>query len=386
MQRIFPSYPRTTRIFSRGFRVASSLNQRKEIAFLLDMDGVLLRGSKALPPAKPALELLNRYNVPFVLLTNGGGITEADRAKKLSSLLDLPISPLQVVQSHTPIKALAINNTYERVMVVGGQEDKARKCALEYGFKEVLMPIDIVKAYPASSPYSRYTREELDKFALDPVESHLEKPIDAIFVFNDTREANSDIQLIMDLLNSQNGVVGTSRVLKEVKDRQEPSIPIIFSNNDFVWATDYNLPRFGQGALRIITEALYKEANQLSSKENLKSILMGKPFAIQYDFAHHVLIDWRDKILLKRTHDTQQYLPPLNTKPELSPFNNVYMVGDNPASDIAGANINGWDSLLVRTGVYKDDDWETAVAHPTCGVHDDILEAVKYVLSYNKVL
>ena len=28
------------------------------------------------------------------------------------------------------------------------------------------------------------------------------------------------------------------------------------------------------------------------------------------------------------------------------------MIGDNPKSDIAGANGNGWVSILVRTGVF----------------------------------
>ncbi|KAJ3330125.1 Haloacid dehalogenase-like hydrolase domain-containing 5 [Blyttiomyces sp. JEL0837] len=31
----------------------------------------------------------------------------------------------------------------------------------------------------------------------------------------------------------------------------------------------------------------------------------------------------------------------------------VFMVGDNPRSDIEGANRFGWDSILVQTGVYK---------------------------------
>jgi FMN phosphatase YigB (HAD superfamily) len=34
----------------------------------------------------------------------------------------------------------------------------------------------------------------------------------------------------------------------------------------------------------------------------------------------------------------------------------VYAVGDNIASDIAGANHRGWRSILVRTGVFKDDN------------------------------
>jgi len=35
---------------------------------------------------------------------------------------------------------------------------------------------------------------------------------------------------------------------------------------------------------------------------------------------------------------------------------NIYMIGDNPASDIRGANAIGWPSFLVRTGVFRDAD------------------------------
>jgi len=32
---------------------------------------------------------------------------------------------------------------------------------------------------------------------------------------------------------------------------------------------------------------------------------------------------------------------------------NIYMIGDNPKSDIAGANAKGWTSILVRSGVFN---------------------------------
>ena len=49
------------------------------------------------------------------------------------------------------------------------------------------------------------------------------------------------------------------------RNLHDPSIPIIFSNNDYVYANDYPLPRFGQGAFRIITERLYKITNGLKT-------------------------------------------------------------------------------------------------------------------------
>lgn len=365
----------TTRRFSQG----------SDIAFVFDIDGVLLRGSKALPTAKPALELLNEHKVPFILLTNGGGVTESARASFLSSAIGVPISPLQIVQSHTPMKAFAHNNQFDRVLVVGGDKDNARECANEYGFKDVIMPIDIVNADPSISAHHRITAEEF-KYALSPEKLNIEKPVSAILVFNDARDMGTDTQIILDLLNSENGVIGTKRSITTINDKQKPSIPIVFSNNDFLWANDYKLPRFGQGALRIMIEALYKEVNGLKENEKLQLEILGKPFPIQYDFAHNVLIDWNKKMAENNTHDLNQLLPKLNEKPTNSPFRKIYMVGDNPASDIMGANVNGWESLLLRTGVYKDADWDTIVAKPSGGVHDDVLESIRFALRENSVL
>lgn len=359
--------------------------QRSDIAFVFDIDGVLLRGSKPLPTAKPALELLNKYKIPFILLTNGGGVTESSRASFLSSSIGVPISPLQIVQSHTPMKAFAHNNQFDRVLVVGGDRDNARKCASEYGFKDVIMPVDIVNADPSISAHHRITPEEFE-CALSPEKLNIEKPVSAILVFNDARDMGTDTQIILDLLNSENGVIGTKRSITTINDKQKPSIPIVFSNNDFLWANDYKLPRFGQGALRIMIEALYKEVNGLKENEKLQLEILGKPFPIQYDFAHNVLIDWNKKMAENNTHDLNQLLPKLNEKPTNSPFRKIYMVGDNPASDIMGANVNGWESLLLRTGVYKDADWDTIVAKPSGGVHDDVLKSIRFALRENSVL
>jgi ribonucleotide monophosphatase NagD (HAD superfamily) len=42
-----------------------------------------------------------------------------------------------------------------------------------------------------------------------------------------------------------------------------------------------------------------------------------------------------------------------------------FMIGDNPAGDIKGANQMGWESILVRTGVYKSGDALDEHSKPT---------------------
>ena len=55
----------------------------------------------------------------------------------------------------------------------------------------------------------------------------------------------------------------------------------------------------------------------------------------------------------------------------------VYAVGDNPASDIAGANQHGWESILVKTGVWSEADGHN---HGATHVVYDVEEAVELAL------
>jgi len=61
----------------------------------------------------------------------------------------------------------------------------------------------------------------------------------------------------------------------------------------------------------------------------------------------------------------------------------VFMVGDNPESDIRGANEfqspygTEWWSVLVKTGVFKAG---TVPAHKPKTIVDDVLGAVKWAL------
>lgn len=360
------------------FRVVRFLSSASsKSAFVFDIDGVLIRGNKPIPQAKTALDLLTQEKVPFLLLTNGGGVTEKKRAEFLSDKLGVELSPNQLVQSHTPLKILGEKHAYDRILVVGGINDEARKCALEYGFQDVIVPMDIVKQNPSVSPHHRYTPEQLSTYARDV---DLLKPIEAIAVFNDPRDMGTDVQVTLDLLNSVGGLLGTKRKVPSVH-RSTPLIPIIFSNDDFIWANDYPIPRFGQGAFRMVVETLYKKVNNCSEMD---SLILGKPYAIQYDYAKKALAKWHTELLHKDSaghiHSPGAFAQELKEPVELQ-FDRIYMVGDNPASDIKGANDNGWDSMLVRTGVYHDEPLDSLVALPTAGVHDDVLEAVKYGLN-----
>jgi ribonucleotide monophosphatase NagD (HAD superfamily) len=44
--------------------------------------------------------------IPFLFLTNGGGLPESKRASEMSHLLGVQVSPLQVIQAHSPFRKL----------------------------------------------------------------------------------------------------------------------------------------------------------------------------------------------------------------------------------------------------------------------------------------
>ncbi|AOW00122.1 HAD-like domain-containing protein [Yarrowia lipolytica] len=335
-----------------------------KLSYVFDIDGVLMHGGEAIPQGRQALLELEQAQVPWILLTNGGGKSEVQRTEELSKALDFYIDPQQIVQSHTPFRGLS--GQYERVLVVGGDHDMSRQVAELYGFKHVIVPADIVRATPHVWPYHRLTekddfwvlpKKECDQL-VDP-NSGMNK-VDAVFIFNDPRDWGTDVQIVMDMLLSQDGHIGTKanwHPRPSEPTLKSPSIPIYFSNNDLLWANQYPLPRLGQGALRTTIEALFTELTGYK----LRSTIIGKPVRETYEFAEETLDDWRQKTF--------------NLAP--GSWEKVYMVGDNPASDIDGANRYGWESMLVRTGVFRDADLPDAVAKPNAGIYDNVLDAVR---------
>lgn len=311
------------------------------------MDGVLIKGSKAIESAHPALQLLQERQVPWILMTNGGGVSEQSRAERLSKTVNIPVEVEQIIQSHTPLRLLPdIGN--KTALVVGGEKDACRAVARDYGFGKVLLPCDFIKTYPAIWPFhSKETYEiGIETPGIDEI------PVDNIVIFNDPRDLGTDIQVIMDVL------------------RRNPDCHVIFSNNDWVWANNYKDPRFGQGLVRLLLEKLYLEIYG----KDLNRTIIGKPTKFSYDYAHHILIQ-------RSNHLHRLGLAPSEFKfgnvIDSSHMKQVFMVGDNPASDIIGGFNYGWDTGLVRTGVYKDGD--KLPCTPTV-IADNVYEVVKFGL------
>ncbi|KAG0684162.1 hypothetical protein C6P40_001235 [Pichia californica] len=362
------------------------LEKPQDIGFVFDIDGVLLKGKKRIVEATDTINYLSKNKIPFILLTNGGGMTEEKRIDFINKTLQLneyPIHKDQLIQAHTPMKTLIPH--HKRVLVCGGPNDDVREVAENYGFEDVIRPIDIIRANPTIWPYHMFSDEQIKNWGKDPkiskvdvdnIDPNENLPIDSVLCFNDSRELGTEIQLILDLLNSENGILGTRRKFKSNK----PTIPILFSNNDFLWSNEFKQPRFAMGALKIAVLEIYEKING----EKLDQLTLGKPTKVCYDYAHHILIDWRKIMLGEKTADNI-CLPQLNDPPIKSPFKKVYMVGDNPESDITGGNNYNWGTILVQTGVYQDGDFERnpETSRPSLGIFPNVKDGVMAALKLN---
>lgn len=288
---------------------------------------------------------------PYIFVTNGGGKTEAERCLDLSRQLEIEISTGQFICGHSPMREMA--EIYGTVLVVGGEGEKCRQVAEGYGFKDVVTPGDIIKDNKHTTPFRKLTPDEV---AHSRARNFGEQEIEAIFVFADSRDWAADSQIILDLLMSVKGRLGTRSATFD----EGP--PIFFSHNDIVWSASHQLTRLGMGALRTSIEAMFKAM----TGKDLKSTAFGKPQIGTFQFATRLLQQWR-----KDTHGIN------------SPPATVYFVGDTPESDIRGTNEyndsplseNTWYSILVRTGVFQEGT--TPQFTPKATV-DTVLDAVKH--------
>lgn len=260
------------------------------------------------------------------------------------------------MQSHTILKSVVHDYADVPVLVLGGRNDEVRKVAEGYGFKKAYTTLDVLAWNPSVWPFHDLSPSEQGSTkAVD----FSQTPIGAIFVFHDPRNWALDIQIICDVIQSR-GIIGAPYGLDstDLKRNESRRPELIFCNGDVLWRSDFERPRLGQGAFRLAFQAVYKS---LTGSE-YPCVQYGKPTEATYQFAKKVLQDrFRDlygEIIGRPPH--------------------VYMVGDNPESDIAGANAAGWASVLVRTGVY--DPQQGPPTHVPTQEVEDVEEAVRWAI------
>ena len=184
---------------------------------------------------------------------------------------------------------------------------------IRYGFTNVITPADIIAAYPIIWPFSQNFASYYASFAR-PLPKAIYNPehpdlpnslkIEAVFVFHDPRDWALDTQLILDLLLSHRGYLGTFSSLNNDPTlpnrgyQQDDQPPLYFSNPDLLWAAAYHLPRLGQGGFREAFEGVWRAMTGGKEKGvSLQKRMCGKPHEITYAFAEKKLESHRPEII-----------------------------------------------------------------------------------------
>ncbi len=320
-----------------------------------DIDGVLLRGKQPIPGASTTIEQLllthaiqsTELPIPFILLTNGGGVTETVKAQQINerllshSLVKLNAS--HIVQSHTPMQSLVQQYDNKNVLCIGTGE--LRDVMQNYGFNNVITADQIAAVNLHALPHLS------NELALHDKTEHSTPlttipDIAAILVLHDPVVWDRDMQIILDVLLYNN-------------KHSDAQIPLYFSNPDIVFSGHYHAPRLAQGSFRLALQSIYE---QISGKK-LHYTLFGKPEQTQFDYAYKKL---------------NQHAQTLN----YAGIHRAYMIGDNVHADIAGANqsYHPFTSIFVNSGTLKLSGTNDPLLTPK-HICEDVTEAVELIKS-----
>lgn len=127
----------------------------------------------------------------------------------------------------------------------------------------------------------------------------------------------------------------------------------------------FRLPRIVFGCFNIALKQVYK----LLYDRELNINFYCKPSLLTFRYAEQ-----HCQNLL------EEYNKKSSKKYEIS---NFYMIGDNPSSDIQGANNAGWNSILVRTGLFKNG--ENSEIFPAKYVVQNVSEAVNLIFKLENI-
>ncbi len=188
-------------------------------------------------------------------------------------------------------------------------------------------------------------------------------PIAAVLVMIDPLCWGREAQLCLDVLMSDGGVPG-SRAPNATLRAEGPAVPLFDACADFEYAAEFPTPRLGAGSFRVALEALYAASTRGGDlAAGGRHVLFGKPHAASYAFAERALAALAD------------------VGGGGGPPARIYGIGDNPETDIAGANGAGprWRSVLTRGGLWSGGPGENDRAHPADLVADGVADALAQI-------
>jgi len=330
-------------IVSANLKRSANKMLRSSVGVCFDIDGVLVRGKRVLPGAREAVKTLRDMGVPFVFLTNGGGHFERDRAATLSERLEIPVDASQVVLAHSPMRSLVPEFHDRRVMILGCRQEV--DVAREYGFTKMTTPQKFHSQHPDLYSFREAAPDsEEDKFANDPVE--------ALLVMHDPMDWHVEVQVCLDILLGRDPIRMALNNPADDPTHRTQVVPIFNSNEDFIYASAYPHPRLAQGAFLETLANLFRKS---TGGTELQVGRFGKPHAVTFNYARKLLENQNGQ-----------------------PMQRIFMIGDNPDADVAGANNTGepFRSVLLETGVYKKGHDTNNATYVLPGVWDVIEQLV----------
>ncbi|XVE68985.1 hypothetical protein DITRI_Ditri09bG0114100 [Diplodiscus trichospermus] len=351
--------------FQSSSQLRSNRQKRCNFGIAFDIDGVILRGRVPIGGSPQALRRLygesGELIVPYLFLTNGGGIPETKRAKELSELLGVKIMSNQVVQGHSPFRNL-LKKFENELIIATGKGDPALVMS-EYGFKKVLSLEEFASCFKDIDPVSQYKRWKTMPLSdrKTPTMPRYDVPterIKAAFVVSDPVDWGRDMQVLCDVLR-YGGLPG---------DANGKQPPLYFAADDLEYQASFPSKRLGMGAFRIALESIFNRINP----KGLEYVSYGKPNPFVFKNAEAILSQLQSSYCLDHSEN--------NRVPGSHPFETIYMIGDNPSVDIKGAQQGGhpWFSILTRTGVFRGKD--NHAEYPADLVVGTVEEAVDYIL------
>ncbi|KAL3315351.1 Haloacid dehalogenase-like hydrolase domain-containing 5 [Cichlidogyrus casuarinus] len=308
-------------------------NPLLSFGFLFDIDGVFLRGRTILPEAIRAIKLLvdddGRWRVPAVFVTNAGNSLRKEKAARLSDIFGIKVENEQVVLSHSPL--CMFDHFHDKRVLVAGQ-GPIRQIAENIGFNNVVTVDELKAQYP--------NLDVCDHKRLKPAPcafEHFNKPIEGVVLFGEPVNWETNLQIILDVLTSDghpyrhhddrpvNGQFTDNR-----SSLHYPHLPVLACNSDLMWMSEAPYPRMAHGSFLLSLESLYEK---FTGNRLLYTALVGKPSELTY---HHAM----GRLNLIASNLSKNFALPVKR---------VYCVGDNPQTDIYGANL--YDRYLqVRRG------------------------------------
>ncbi|CAJ0574576.1 unnamed protein product, partial [Mesorhabditis spiculigera] len=242
---------------------------------------------------------------------------------------DLNIRPQQVVMAHSPLRMFTQFHD-KHVLVVG--QGPVNTIAQNLGFNNVITLDDLRGLFPHLDCVD-FSRRRFDELNWSPPKNFA--PIDAIVLLGEPLHWESALQFLLDVLITDGDPAGLKYKRGNVT---HSNLPLLACNVDMVWMAEkgVNLPRIGHGSFLTCLEAMY---SRLMGRDLKYTAVLGKPAEVSYLHATHCLQDM--------AFDMKRPAP-----------KTIYVIGDNPLSDILGANL--YNRYLQHGGRARFDHIELA--------------------------